>query len=227
MREAAQRSFENALATAGIAPDEIERTGGTGWGERYIPFAHTTESMISCLAGGANWMVAGARTVVDMGGLSSTIVNIDPDREGKVIEYRRNDRCASGTGFFLEMAAHALEFNVEDLGRVAMAAEGRVHISAQCAVFGESEIVTHVNDGADPAHIVAGITYAIGASMVSMANRLSLEKEIVLTGGVAKNAGVVSAFEEKTGAGTGKTTCDPQLAGAVGAALQAARKVEA
>jgi activator of 2-hydroxyglutaryl-CoA dehydratase len=119
------------------------------------------------------------------------------------------------------MAAHALELEVEELGQVSLSAKGRAHVSAQCAVFGESEIVSHVNDGVDPADIVAGITYSVGASVASMVKRLSLEKEIVVTGGVAKNAGVIKALEEKLGVETVSIQLDSQIIGAVGAALLA------
>ena len=104
---------------------------------------------------------------------------------------------------------------------MSLSAKGRAHVSAQCAVFGESEIVTHVNDGVDPADIVAGITYSVGASVASMVKRLSLEREIVVTGGVAKNAGVIKALEEKLGVKTVSIQLDSQIIGAVGAALLA------
>ena len=220
LTQAAQQSAQNVLSKMGISLNEIEHRGGTGWGERYIPFAHSSESMISCLAKGAHWMVPATRTVVNIGGLSTTIVRISGEG-GRVLEYRTNDRCASGTGFFLEMAAHALELEVEELGQVSLSAKGRAHVSAQCAVFGESEIVTHVNDGVDPADIVAGITYSVGASVASMVKRLSLEREIVVTGGVAKNAGVIKALEEKLGVETVSIQLDSQIIGAVGAALLA------
>ena len=117
MREAAQRSLDHVLTESGLSLDEIVHRGGTGWGERYIPFEHSSESMIRCLAKGAHWMERESRTVLNIGGLSSTIISMNPDG-AQVIEYRTNDRCASGTGFFLELAAQALELKVEELGHV-------------------------------------------------------------------------------------------------------------
>jgi len=225
LAQAAQHSVERVLSQTGISLDEITHRAGTGWGEKYIPFSRTCESMISCLAKGAHWIEPAARTVVNIGGLGATIVSINGER-GKVIEYRTNDRCASGTGFFLELAAQALELEVEELGPVSLSAKGRAHISAQCAVFGESEIVTHVNDGAEPADIAAGITYSIGASVASMVKRLSVEKEIVVTGGVAKNKGVVKALEEKLGVETADVQLDSQVICALGAALLAIERVK-
>jgi predicted CoA-substrate-specific enzyme activase len=218
MKEAARQSLHRVLGETGLGLEDISHRGGTGWGQKYIPFEHTTESMIRCLASGARWAVPDTRTVINIGGLTSTIINIHPDT-GRVIEYRTNDRCASGTGFFLEMAAQALEVEVKDLGAISLSAKNRAPVSAQCAVFGESEIITHVNNGIDPSEIVAGITYSVGASLASMARRLNLEKEVVVTGGVAKNMGVVRALEEKIGMPTAPMELDPQLTGAVGAAL--------
>lgn len=224
MAQAAQRSLENVLSKTGNSLDEIIHSGGCGWGEKYIPFFHTSESMISCLAKGAHWIVPAARTVVNIGGLSTSIVNINGEN-GRVIEYRSNDRCASGTGFFLEMAAQALELSVEELGPIALGANGRAAISAQCAVFGESEIVTHVNDGVEPADIAAGIAYAIGASVASMVRRLSVEREMVVTGGVAKNRAVIKSLEENLGLQSAKIELDSQIVGALGAALLAQEEV--
>ncbi len=220
LREAFQRSLQNVLSDSRVSLDQITHRGGTGWGERYMSIPHSTESMISCLAKGTHWLLPSTRTIINIGGLGTTVINIQAD-EGKVIEYRSNDRCASGTGFFLDMAAQALEITVEEFGSVALAANGRAHISAQCAVFGESEIVTHVNDGIDPSEIAAGITYAIGGSVASMARRLSVEPDIVVTGGVAKNVGVIKAIEEKLGVETAAIQLDSQIIGALGAALRA------
>ena len=218
--QAAQQSVHSVLAQAGIPLDEIGCRGGTGWGAKYIPFPHSSESMIRCTSRGAHWLVPAAKTVVDIGGLSTAAVRIAAG-DGQVLDYATNDRCASGTGFFLEMAAQALELTVEELGAISLAATGRAHISAQCAVFGESEIVTHVNDGVEPADIAAGVTYSVGASVASMVQRLGTEKEIVVTGGVAKNVGVIKALEENLGLETVKTELDPQVIGAIGAALWA------
>ena len=226
LAEAARRSVLNVLTRAGLALEEIRYFGGTGWGERYIPFPHSVESAISCLAKGAYWSVPTVRTVVDIGGLSTTTINVDGGN-GKAREYRTNDRCASGTGFYLDLAAQALELKVEDLGPVSFSAGGRARISAQCAVFGESEIVTHVNEGTEPADIAAGIVYSIGASVATMVLRLGAEREIVVTGGVAKNAAVIKTLEEKLGIETAKLELDAQIVGAVGAALNArARSAE-
>jgi predicted CoA-substrate-specific enzyme activase len=219
--QAVDKAVERLLAETGISWEEIGACGGTGRGEKYISFAHQAEGLMNCLARGTLWAFPAARTVIDMGGLSSTALRIG--EKGKVLEYRSNDRCAAGTGFFLELAAQALELTLDQLGPISLQANGRVQISSQCAVFRESEIVTHVNEGVDRAAIVAGINYSLGSAAATMVRRLGAEPEITVTGGVAKNAGVVKALEENLGMGVAPVGVDPQLVGAIGAALGAAR----
>lgn len=221
-KEAVRASVERALSLAGISLDGITRRGGTGSGKRYIPFPCQEKSLIACLARGARWGLASARTVVDIGGLSSTCIHLDGD--GRVQEYRTSDRCASGTGFFLELAAQALELKLEELSLVALGASGRVRISAQCAVFGESEIVTHVNEGVDSAEIVAGISHSIASGLATMVRRLGVQPAILATGGVAKMASVLQSLGEFVGLDIERPPWDPQLAAAIGAALCAAEE---
>jgi predicted CoA-substrate-specific enzyme activase len=223
---AAEQSVQDVLADSGVSLHEVVCRGAIGWGDKYIPFPHASESAFRCLARGALSLVPGAGTIVDIGGLSTAAVRVDAEG-GRILDYATNDRCASGTGFFLEMAAQALELSVEELGPISLSALGRAHISAQCAVFGESEIVTHLNEGAEPADIAAGITHAIGASVASMLWRLGVEREVVVTGGVAKNVSVVAALEEHLGLDTVRPELDPQVIGALGAALRAMDSVQA
>jgi predicted CoA-substrate-specific enzyme activase len=210
LSEAIEQSVLNVFEGFGVSLDDVGCRGGMGWGELYIPFPHITESMISCLARGAHWAVPAARTVVDIGGLSSTVINID--------------RCASGTGFFLELAAKALELGVEELGPMSLCAGCTAHIGTQCAVFGESEIVSHINEGEDVSSIVNGIVASIGQSVATMVKRLGVEKEVVVTGGVAKNEGVIKALEESLGLSVAEIGIDPQVLGAVGASQGALEK---
>ncbi len=224
LAEAAEQSRQMALAGADLRIDQVDLVGGTGWGRRYIPFDHCPLTVINCLARGAKWAAPEVRTILDLGGLSTTVLGLDAD--GRVVEYRTNDRCASGTGFYLELAAQALELAVEEMGPVSLAARGRAHISGQCAVFGESEIVSHVNDGADVADIVAGIAFSIGSGAATTARRLGVEPALVLTGGVSKHQGVVATIKDKLGVDSAALEVDPQLIGAIGAALLAVDKRE-
>lgn len=220
--QALNESVARVLEEAGLTIGDVACIGGTGWGERFIPFDHYSSSYISCLARAANWACPEARVVVDIGGLSTTVISIN--ELGNVLEYRANDRCASGTGFFLDLAAQVLEMKAEDLGRQALLATKNVRISAQCAVFAESEIVSHIYNGEEVANIVGGIASSIGSSVATMIRRVGLEKEVVVTGGVAKNEAVIRALEANLAVKTRAIELDPQVLGAVGAALIARQK---
>ncbi len=219
---AIEQSTGRALEMAKLSLADIGSCGGTGWGERYMPFPHLSTSAISALARGVNWAHPRVRTVIDLGGLSTTVVVLNEN--GRVLEYRTNDRCAAGTGFFLELAAQALELGVEELCPMAQAAPERARISAQCAVFGESEIVSHLNEGEPVSSIASGIAYAIASGATTMLNRVGFEPELLVTGGVAKNTSVVRALEENVGAKAEEVKFDPQILTAVGAALLAREK---
>jgi predicted CoA-substrate-specific enzyme activase len=221
-RQAVRASVDKALSMAGVPAEAIQAWGGTGSGEKYIPFPCRGKGLISCLGRAANWALPSARTLVDIGGLSSTCINLN--EAGRAMEYRTSDRCASGTGFFLELAAQALELRMEELSSVAAAAAGRARISAQCAVFGESEIVTHVNDGVDAEDIMAGISHSIGSGLATMVRRLGVQPDILATGGVAKMESVLQSLGELLGVEVKRPEWDPQLAAAIGAALCAAEE---
>lgn len=213
-----QASIDRVIVNAGMNLSGIDATAGTGMGEQYIPLDHSKEGIIKCLALGVHSIHTSARTIVDIGGLSTSVININED--GKVLEYRTSDKCASGSGFFLKLAAQALEMKTEDLGNIILPCGDRAHMGTQCAVFGESEIVSHINDGVDPEKIVAGINYSLGSTVATMINRLGAVMDIVVTGGVAKNRSVVAAIEEKLGMNVVTlSSVDEQLIGAVGAAL--------
>lgn len=213
----AEESLARVLKATGLRQEEISSCGGTGWGKKYIPYPHRQESQINCLARGARWLWPSVRTVVDIGGLTTTVIHLK--EQGGVLEYRTNDRCASGTGFFIELAAQALELPLDELDPTVDRAKKRAHIGAQCAVFGESEIISHVNNGVEPPEIVAGLTYAIGLGAATTVRRLGVIKDILLTGGVAKINSVIRSLEENLETETCRPACDPQIVAAVGAAL--------
>jgi predicted CoA-substrate-specific enzyme activase len=216
----AEESLAKVLQITGLNLEEISACCGTGWGKKYIPYPHRTESLINCLARGARWVRPSVRTVVDIGGLTTTVIHLK--ERGGILEYRNNDRCASGTGFFIELAAQALELRLDELDPTARKAGKRAHIGAQCAVFGESEIISHVNDGVEPSEIVAGLTYAVGLGAATLVRRLGVIKDILLTGGVAKIDSVIRSLEENLGTETCLPAGDPQIVAAIGAALAGA-----
>ena len=165
-----EKSVDNVISKAGVSLDDIDVKVGTGMGEQYIPFDHITEGIIKCLAVAVHWIHPDTRTVVDIGGLRTTVISIN--EKGKVLEYRTSDKCASGSGFFLKLAAQALELKVEDFGNIIVPYGESAHMGTQCAVFGESEIVSHINDGEEPEKIAAGINYSLGRSVTTMINRI-------------------------------------------------------
>lgn len=215
--QAIEKCVNKVLSNAQLSLKDTEYCGGTGWGLSYLSFPHTEESLMRCLSRGCCWAIPGARTVLDLGSLSSIAISIDD--KGNILEYRTNDKCASGTGRFLEIAAEALEVKIEDMGALALSAKEKVDITNQCAVFMESELVAHVNEGREVPDIVAGIACSIGLGLSTLANRLGVRKECVMTGGVAKNKAVVRALEESLGVETKGTEVDPQIIAAIGAAL--------
>lgn len=187
-------------------------------GDKYIHIPHVKEGKIKCLARGSFWAVSETRTVVDLGGLSTSIISLNDS--GKVLEYRTSDKCATGSGFFMELASQALELTVEEMGSIILPPDDRAHMGTQCAVFCESEIVSHINDGIDVKSIAAGINFSLGSGIATMVNRLGAKPQVLLTGGVAKCRGVIHALEEHLGMKViSSVSVDQQLIGAIGAAL--------
>jgi len=213
---AATQVLDQAMAQAGIARAEIARLVATGYGRVQVPGADRTVTEITCHARGAHYLCPDVRTVIDIGGQDSKGIAIAA--AGRVLDFVMNDKCAAGTGRFLEVMAHALEVDLADFGRIALSASKRAKISSTCTVFAESEVVTHVAAGAPKAEIVAGIHDAIASRIATMLGRIAVRDAVVLTGGVARNAGVVRMLEERLGHAI-VVPEHAQLAGAIGAAL--------
>jgi predicted CoA-substrate-specific enzyme activase len=215
--------LDAAATKAGIDVKEILRIVGTGYGKRRIPFAHAIESEISCHGRAVSWCNPTARGVIDIGGQDSKAMNLD-DR-GNVIRYMYNDKCASGTGRFLEIMAEALEIPVSALGRTGASARNPCTLSSQCVIFAETEVISLVNAGHSVADVVAGLHRALAARVAALARGIGIQAPVVMTGGVAHNPGVFSALAEALGLPLEPIQgLDPQIAGALGAALMAREK---
>jgi predicted CoA-substrate-specific enzyme activase len=184
-----------------------------------FPADRVTE--ITCHAKGAHYTNPQVRTVIDLGGQDSKAIAVDAG--GKVRDFVMNDKCSAGTGRFLEVMAHALEIGLDDLGPLSLESGSPAAISSVCTVFAESEVVSRVAEGVSKVDIVAGIHQAIASRIYAMAARIPIEQEIVMTGGVAWNQGVVRALENRFGSGIIVPEM-PQHTGALGAALIAADK---
>ena len=218
-KKAGRQVYEEALAKAGVDPAQVERIVATGYGRNSIEFASKAVTEITCHAAGAHFLNPEVRSIIDIGGQDSKAIVLD-DR-GKVKDFTMNDKCAAGTGRFLEVMARALEVDLDAFGELSLSAETASPISSLCTVFAESEVISLIAKGEKRENIIAGIHASIGARVVSMAKRIGVRPPAMMTGGVAKNIGVVKALEEKLGADL-IVSENAQVNGAIGAALIAA-----
>lgn len=221
----AKAAMEEAMGYLGlVSMDELDYIVGTGYGRLRVPFAKENISEISCHARGALFLCPSIRTVVDIGGQDCKVMSID--EKGKVMEFVMNDRCAAGTGRFFEAMARVLQVDLQGLSNLALQGKNPAIISSQCSVFAESEVVTLVNEGKELADIAAGIHLSVASRLASMVRKVGLIPDVALTGGCAKNAGLAKALEDKLNVKVVKLPEDPQIVGALGAAVIAAEKVK-
>ncbi len=218
--EAAVEVMNEALSKVNLALKDVAYSVGTGYGRKRIPFADETFSEIVCHGKGAHWVLPSVRTVIDVGGQDAKAIRLDAG--GNVVKYEYNDKCASGTGRFLEIMADALEIELEEMGDLSLQSDAPVRISSQCVVFAETEVISLVNGGKEIRDVVSGLHKAMAGRIASLVRGIGmLEKEVMMAGGVAKNKGIRSAMEEVLGVELAEVKCDPQLNGAIGAALLA------
>ncbi len=215
-RRAAEQAFAQALEAGGLARPEIGMIVATGYGRIAIDFASKQVTEISCYARGVSHLFPDVRTVIDIGGQDSKVIAVG--RNGRAIDFAMNDKCAAGTGRFLEVTARALQLDICELGAISAHATRNISISSTCTVFAESEVITLVAEGAERADIVAGLHRAIARRIGAMVNRVGPNPAFAFAGGVAKNAGVQRALEETLGVPL-RIPPEPQIIGALGAAL--------
>lgn len=216
VNESANRALEEALKKAGIGKDQIKGTVTTGYGRNAIGFRERDITEITCHAKGAYFLNPKVRTIIDIGGQDSKIIRLN-DR-GEVQDFVMNDKCAAGTGRFLEMMATSLGLTLEEMGVMGLSAKEKITISSMCSVFAQSEVVSLVASGKNVEDIVGGINRSIAAKITALAGRSKLEREWMMTGGVARNPGVVAAIEERL-QGRIIVPEEPEICGALGAAL--------
>lgn len=217
---AGRECLEKALSQCGRTAEELSVVVATGYGRVSIDFATSRITEITCHARGARHFFPHARTVIDIGGQDSKVIAIGKD--GRVTDFVMNDKCAAGTGRFLEVMAKALELTVEELGPLGLKAQAAAVISSMCTVFAESEVVSLVAEGRPREEIVRGIHEAIAERTLALARRVGVKEPVVMTGGVAKNQGVVQSLESRLHTKI-LIPPEPQIAGAVGAGLTALR----
>jgi predicted CoA-substrate-specific enzyme activase len=221
--ESAETVMGLALERARMAMGDIKYFVGTGYGRDKIPFVNEAVSEISCHGRGAKWLVPSARTVIDIGGQDCKVMRLDA--KGNVSKFLANDKCASGTGRFLEVMAKVMGVELSSLGEMSLKSRNPVSFANACTVWAQADVIKHINDGVPVEDIAAGINNAMAARMAVLVNSLGVEPDVCMTGGVAKNAGVISSLEGLLSVRLKRIRrADPQIAGAIGAALLAADK---
>lgn len=221
----AETVFADSCKKAGIEKDEVQYIIGTGYGRAKVLFADENVSEISCHAAGAYYLMPDVHTVIDIGGQDCKAISIDDN--GRLRNFAMNDKCAAGTGRFIEMMSRILEVTVEEMGRLDERSSRPVVISNVCSVFAESEVINLVNEGIQVEDIIKGLHRSLTNRVAVIVNRVGRREAIAVTGGVAKNAGVIRALNEKLGieVKAPDNAIDPQIVGALGAAVLAKKKV--
>jgi predicted CoA-substrate-specific enzyme activase len=214
--ESAQRAIDSVLEKASLTRDQITLAVATGYGRDSIPSMDTSITEITCHARGAHALCPEAMTIVDIGGQDSKVIKLDED--GNVVNFVMNDKCAAGTGRFLEMMARTMELPLDEFCTQGLSWKHDVKISSMCTVFAESEVVSLVADDTPVPDIIHGLDRSVASKITSLAKRVKAEPPYLMTGGVANNEGVVTAIGEALGAPVA-TSEDSQLCGALGAAL--------
>lgn len=217
----ANELFEQLMADKGIKRSDVGRIVGTGYGRDIVSIADTTVTEITCHAVGVHHVSPEASTIIDIGGQDSKLIRLNAD--GGVRDFAMNDRCAAGTGRFLEMVASRLGVEIESLGELARKSHKPATISSMCVVFAETEIIGLLASGARREDIVAGVQASIASRIAAMAGR-RIELPIVFTGGGAMVPGMTVALSTALGQPISSPPC-PQLTGALGAAILAARQL--
>ncbi len=217
--DAGARIFAQALAELGLAAGDVRAVVATGYGRNSVRVARRAVTEITCHAAGAVFLNPRVRSIIDIGGQDSKVIVLDAG--GRVRDFAMNDKCAAGTGRFLEVMARALDVHLESFGDFASRADRPAAISSLCTVFAESEVISLIAKGESRENIIAGIHDSIGARVMAMGARLQMAEPVMMTGGVARNSGVVRALEKKSGLGI-EVSPKAQVTGAIGAALIAA-----
>ncbi|HQG33087.1 MAG TPA: acyl-CoA dehydratase activase [Deltaproteobacteria bacterium] len=222
--DSAREVMQNALTAAGLGMGDIGFCVGTGYGRERIPFVGKAVSEIACHAKGAHWLLPTVRTIIDIGGQDCKAIRLDA--KGNVVKFITNDKCASGTGRFLDVMAKVLGVGIDELGGLSARAADPVVLAATCTAWAQAEVIVHLNAGTSREDIAAGISDAMAARVAILARAVSIEKDVCMSGGVAKNTGVLKSLENQLNVPMRRLRIDPQVVGALGAAIFAREKME-
>lgn len=223
VQRAAERAFDSCCQQACLHSSDVGFVVGTGYGRYKIAFGNTQMTEITCHAKGAHFLCPGTRTVIDMGGQDSKAISVGTS--GEVLDFVMNDKCAAGTGRFLANSAEVMGISLDEVGPLSLLAKYPVKMATVCTVFVESDILSYLAQGKMAEDILGGVHIAIAKRTLSLARRLNIEPEITMTGGVARNTGMVRALEEVIERKL-QVSPDAQYIGAVGAALFALEKLD-
>lgn len=216
-RQLANEVMRQALEKASLQIDEVSYIVATGYGRLNVPFADCQITELSCHARGVSSLFPNARTAIDIGGQDAKCMRID---NGRLVNFVMNDKCAAGTGRFLEVTATTLAIKLGEMGAISLQATKKIHISNLCTIFAQQEVVALLSRGEKLENILAGLHDALTSRVAALARRLGIEPDLVLTGGVAKNIGMVRAMKESLGCEIFVPE-EPLLTGALGAAILA------
>lgn len=216
VKRAAESVMQETLDAIRLSLENIDYVIATGYGRRAVPFADEVITEISCHAKGVNLLMPGARTVVDIGGQDSKVIEID--EKGSILNFTMNDKCAAGTGRFLEVMAKVLNAEIEEIGPLSLEGTDPCPISNTCTVFAESEMVALRAEGKSREDILAGIHSAMAHRVAIMGGSIGFRDQVVFTGGVARNEGMKKALQDRIGKEV-LVPENPQIVGALGAAI--------
>lgn len=219
----AKEALDLALQKAGLKEKELSYVATTGFGRYNVPFRDVQITEITCVARGAAFLFPKTHCVLDIGAQSTRAIRVHDG--GKVREFRTNDKCAAGAGGFIERAAKYLEVKVEEVGELSIKADKPETISSVCAVLAESEIINHVSSGGTVENIIRGVHISLASRALALIKRAGLEDEVTFVGGVARQKGMVKALEDTLKRKV-NVDAEPEMAGALGAALLALRRLE-
>ena len=218
-KKSAELALDEAIKKAGISRSDIERITATGTGSKAIDFANSEVTDVEADAVGTNFLYPQARTVIDVGGEEGRGIKFD--EKGRVIDFALNERCAAGAGAFTEAMSRALEVKVDEMGELSRKSTKDVEINAQCAVFAESEVVSLIHAKTAKPDIAKAVHDGIASRITSMVRRVGVEKDVALIGGVSKNIGFVDCLKKHLALDL-LIPDEPQIVGALGAAIMAA-----
>lgn len=221
---AVEKVFDKVLKKVNLSKKDIAYVVSTGYGRSNIPFSNRQVTEITCHAVGAYFLFPETRTVLDVGGQDSKVISLDSF--GQVSDFVMNDKCAAGTGRFLEVIAHAMGVTLDNLEELSFLSKRVLPISSMCTVFAESEVVSLVAEGCPKSDIIRGVHESIAERSINLLHKIKIAESFTMTGGVAKNKGVIRALEEKLQLKI-NISDEPQIVGAIGAALLAQRNCSA